>query len=297
MTARQSARVQMIPIDKITVVNPRSRGKIKFKQIVANIAKIGLKRPITVAQRPSPGGEAQYDLVCGQGRLEAFQALGQKTVPALIVDVPKEDCLLMSLAENLARRKYNCVEMMKQIGALKERGYTLTEIAEKTDLEVAFVRGVIRLLKNGEERLLQAVEQGTIPMSVAVTIASSDDDEVQLALADAYKNNTLRGKALLHARRLIEKRRTSGKSLHGRERPRRPRGALSSASILRAYQRETSRQKIILQKARICETRLLFITSALKKLLADEGFVNLLRAEKLETLPQQLAERISGKGD
>jgi ParB family chromosome partitioning protein len=296
MTARQNARVQMIPIEKINVINPRARGPTKFKQIVANIAQIGLKRPVTVTQRFGADGDTQYDLVCGQGRLEAFQALGQKAVPALIVDAKKEDCLLMSLAENLARRKYNCVEMMKQIGALKERGYALTEIAEKTDLELAFVRGVIRLLKNGEERLLQAVEQGKIPISVAVTIASSDDDEVQRALADAYKNNTLRGKAVLHARQLVEKRRTGGKALRGRRGPRAPRGALSAASILRAYQRETTRQKLILQKARICETRLLFITSALKQLLADESFVNLLRAEKLETIPQQLAERMNGKG-
>ena len=42
--------VQAVPIDKITVPNPRSRGKKKFRQIVANIAQVGLKKPITVAR-------------------------------------------------------------------------------------------------------------------------------------------------------------------------------------------------------------------------------------------------------
>src|SRR3546814_6601402 len=41
----------MIPIDRITVVNPRVRNKKVFKGIVENIAEIGLKRPITVTSR------------------------------------------------------------------------------------------------------------------------------------------------------------------------------------------------------------------------------------------------------
>lgn len=297
MNQEKGVKVQIIPIEKITVINPRARGRKKFNQIVSNIGKLGLKRPITVTTRGGADGETQYELVCGQGRLEAFRALGQTSVPALVADVTREDALLMSLAENLARRKYDCVEMMRQVGALKERGYSMTQIAEKTDLDISFVRGVIRLLKNGEERLLLAVEQGRIPISVAVTIASSTDEEVQRALADAYRDNTLRGKALLHARQVIEKRRISGKSLHGRGRVRGQRGSITSASILRAYQRETARQKLILQKARICETRLLFITSALKDLFVDEGFLTLLKVEKLDTVPQQLAERVSGKAD
>lgn len=35
-----------------------------------------------------------------------------------------------------------------------------------------------------------------------------------------------------------------------------------------------------------------FVSGALRELLVDENFVNLLRAEKLETLPKYLAERV-----
>jgi ParB family chromosome partitioning protein len=35
--------VQMIPIDQINVLNPRSRNKIVFQGIVSNISNIGLK--------------------------------------------------------------------------------------------------------------------------------------------------------------------------------------------------------------------------------------------------------------
>jgi ParB family transcriptional regulator, chromosome partitioning protein len=89
--ALPAQRVELIPIDRITVVNPRIRNKRVFKEIVDNIAKVGLKRPITVSRRAEAGGP-YYDLVCGQGRLEAYRALGQEQVPALVVTADPEDC-------------------------------------------------------------------------------------------------------------------------------------------------------------------------------------------------------------
>lgn len=46
--------VQLVPIQEIRVINPRSRSKIRFREIVESIAKVGLKKPITVSCR---GGE------------------------------------------------------------------------------------------------------------------------------------------------------------------------------------------------------------------------------------------------
>src|SRR5438046_10271469 len=99
MIQRHDSTVQMIPIDQIVVVNPRSRGRAKFKQIIQNIGKLGLKKPVTVARRNGKNDHPHYDLVCGQGRLEAFRALGQENVTAIIIDASKEELLLMSRAE------------------------------------------------------------------------------------------------------------------------------------------------------------------------------------------------------
>jgi ParB family transcriptional regulator, chromosome partitioning protein len=95
--------IQSIPTSKIHVLNPRTRNKAIFQGIVANISAIGLKRPITVSRRAIPLGEKEYDLVCGQGRLEAYQALGQLEIPCIVVEASEEDRLLMSLVENVAR--------------------------------------------------------------------------------------------------------------------------------------------------------------------------------------------------
>jgi ParB family chromosome partitioning protein len=69
----------------------------------------------------------------------------------------------------------------------------------------------------------------------------------------------------------------------------------NTKQLLRTYHQETARQRLVIQKSKICETRLLFVVSALKQLFKDENFVNLLRAEGLDTLPQYLADRIRGE--
>jgi ParB family chromosome partitioning protein len=291
MTPKFDLKVRMIPVEDINVLNPRERGKKKFQQIVSNIAKLGLKKPITVALANGSNGHARYNLVCGQGRLEAYLQLGQKEIPALVVEGTKEDLLLMSLAENLARRQHSTVELVREISALKKRGYSHSEIARKTDLNVAYIRAILQLLAKGEERLLHAVEKGQLPVNIAITIATSDDKSVQRALQEAYERNDLRGKSLIRARRLIETRRARGKAPHPG--PRKSVEGVSTEQLLKKFQAETIKQKMIVQKAKICETRLLFAVSAMKQLFHDDHFVTLLRAEGLNSLPEYLAQQIS----
>jgi ParB family chromosome partitioning protein len=283
--------VQMIPVDQINVLNPRSRNKIVFQSIVSNISNLGLKRPITVARRAEPNDGKPYDLVCGQGRLEAFIALGQAEIPAIVREASKEDCFLMSLVENVARRQIRPLELLREISNLRTRGYSTIDIAKKIDVHKSYVTGIIHLLKNGEERLLYAVEKGRIPLSVAMQIADADEAGIQQALCQAYEDKTLRGRKLLTVRRIIDLRKANGKrSMPG---VRRRNDRLQSAdALVRVYQQEVDRQKLLVKKSQLTEHRLLFIVSALKNLFGDENFLNLLRAEQLDNLPAYLAEKI-----
>jgi ParB family chromosome partitioning protein len=290
MTTPSTPEVQVIPIDRITVVNPRVRNKKTFKEITSNIAEIGLKRPVTVAVREHPDGP-RYDLVCGQGRLEAYQALGQKQIPALVVEADGEDCLVMSLVENLARRQHRAIDLLHDIEGLKQRGYRDSDIATKTGLTVEYVRNVLRLLKTGEHRLLRAVESGQIPVSIAVEIAMADDVEMQSVLQQAYEKKLLRGQKLIAVKRLVEQRRLRGK---GRSRPtnaarERP---LSVDRLLRTYRDDTDKKRRLVRKAETTRDCLIFVTEGLRKLLADDNFITLLRAEGLDTLPRNLGDRL-----
>jgi ParB family chromosome partitioning protein len=283
--------VQMIPIEQINVLNPRSRNKITFQGIVSNISHLGLKKPITVARRIEPIDGKIYDLVCGQGRLEAYIALGQTEIPAIVKEASREECFLMSLVENIARRQLRPLELMREISSLKSRGYSTTEIAQKIDVHKTYVAGITQLLKNGEERLLNAVDKGRVPLSVAMQIASADEEGIQKALHQAYEDKTLRGRKLLTVRRIIEMRKNNGKSCTPGVR-RRNNGLQSADALVRVYRQEADRQKLLVKKARLTEHQLLFIVSALQTLFRDDNFLTLLRAEEFNSLPAYLAEKI-----
>jgi ParB family chromosome partitioning protein len=207
-------------------------------------------------------------------------------------DASREDCFLMSLVENLARRQLRPLELLREISSLKSRGYTTAEIANKIDIHKTYVSGITHLLKHGEERLLTAVDKGRVPLSVAMQIASTDDEGVQKALHQAYEDKTLRGRKLLTVRRIVEMRKNHGKSFSPPGARRRNNGLQSAEALVRVYRQEADRQQLLLKKARVTEHRLLFIVSALRNLFMDENFVTLLRAEGLDNCPAYLAEKI-----
>jgi ParB family chromosome partitioning protein len=289
MNETPAPAIEMIPVDLISVVNPRVRNKRNFKEIVANIAELGLKKPITVTRRQHADG-FRYELVCGQGRLEAFQTLGQSEIPALVIDASGEDCLVMSLVENVARRQHRAIDLLHDIEGLKRRGYNEAEIARKTGLTLDYAKGILRLLETREHRLLRAVEAGQIPVSVAVEIAESDDEGVQRVLQQAYEKNVLRGRKFLAVKRLIERRRRMGRRLRTPDQ-RRDR-TLSLNGLLRTYQEDTDKKRLLVRKADATRDRLIFVVEALRKLVADEHFVTLLRAEGLDTLPRNIGDRL-----
>ena len=286
----------MIPVDRVEVLNTRERNAKVYEEIVGNIKTIGLKKPITVTPRAGPDGQQRYLLVCGEGRLNAFKAFGETTIPAMVVDVSDEEAFIMSLTENIARRQCRPLELLSSIQDMRDKGYDKKAIATKTGLTTEYVNGILTLLRHGEERLLVAVEKGRIPLNAALAIVGAGDDDkaVQAALQDAYETGKLRGKQLLAARRVIERRQVLGRSV-ARGTPRK-RADITTSSLVRTYQKEVERQRLMVRKAEFCQQRLLFIVGAFRELLAEENFTNLLRAEGLGTLPKYLAERVSLNG-
>ncbi|MBT9503141.1 MAG: ParB/RepB/Spo0J family partition protein [Burkholderiaceae bacterium] len=284
--------LQMIPVDQIEVLNPRDRNERIFEEIVVNIKALGLKKPVTVTPRVDGNGRRYYLLICGEGRLKAFRSLGESTIPAMVVQVEDEDAFIMSLAENIARRQGRTLELLAGIEQLRKQGYDRKAIAKKTGLTTEYISGILHLLEHGEERLLIAMEGGRISLNVALAIAGagSNDKDIQAALQDAYEKRELRGSQLLQARKIIERRRTLGRTV-ARSAPR-TYVNVTSASLVRTYQQEVERQKLMVRKAELAQQRLLFVTEALRQLLADENFTTLLRAEGLDTLPKYLADRV-----
>ena len=289
--ARVSDEIQLIPIERIDILNPRERNQKAFREIVASIKALGLKKPITVTRR-GQGSEERYLLVCGQGRVEAFMALGETHIPAQVIDATDDDAFVISLVENIARRQIPPVEQLEAVRNLRQRGYEISAIAKKIDLDPTWVKGILTLLDQGEGRLITAVEKGRVPLHVAIEIATLEDSQVQELLQASYESGQLRGRRLMTVRRLLEKRKRFGKGLD--RRGTRPNSRISSSALVRAYNQEVERQKLVIRKADLVQQRLAFVVAAMGNLLSDENFVNLLRAEGLSSQPRQLEERIRG---
>ena len=287
--------IKMVPIERIRILNPRHRDRKKFEVIVQSIKNLGLKKPIQVSLRSTQEAEGPgYDLVCGQGRIEAFVALGHKEIPAVVVEVSKEDRLLRSLVENMARRYPAPLALICEIERLKAAGYSIVEIGNKLDIDGTTVRGLIALKKAGEERLLDAATSGRIPLGVAIDIAKANSVETQRELLKAYETKQLNQVSIRTVKRLIDQRRFAGKLRDSNNRGSRKR-LTSAESLVNAYRRESQRQKLLIKKAKICDAKLIFIVTAFTRLLTDANFVTLLRAESLSTMPKYLWAKLGTK--
>ncbi len=289
--------IQMVPIGQIHILNPRVRNPKLFEGVVQNIAKVGLKRPITVTRRKSKADGKLYDLVCGQGRLEAFMACGQSNIPAIIIDTSEEQALIMSLVENVARRKHKPIDLLQGVELLRGQGYDAKAIADKTGHGIDYIQGVLSLLEHGEERLVSAVETGQIPITLAINIVQSPQKEQQ-ALREAYETGELSGHKFMAAKKLLETRQRSGKTFRNASKnsseKREP--GYSAREIVKTYKREVERKRLITRRAEAVNSQLLFLVEALHCLKQEAHFTTLLRAEGLDTMPKQLANLLAERG-
>ncbi len=295
-TGNRKGKIAMIPVDKIHVPNPRVRSKKQYKAVADNVVQVGLKRPITVTSCKSNVPGKEYDLVCGQGRLEIFIACEQKEIPAIVIDASEEDMMVMSIVENMARRQHSAMDLMKGIEILRKQGYSIGDISKKTGMAWPYVRDITNLIEKGEERLIAAVESGLMPISLAALISDSPGEE-QKALQDAYENKQLRGRKLLTAKKILEARKLRGKGIrkgvYRRGAQHRP---SSAEDVIAAYKQDVNKKKILVRKSEMVNNNLLFIVEAIKRLYSDDNFKTLLKAEGLTSFPKTIAEMLEQRG-
>jgi ParB family chromosome partitioning protein len=192
----------------------------------------------------------------------------------------------------MARRLPSPVELLNEIQRLKAQGYNNSDIGRKLDIDRPTIIGLIALKKAGEERLLEAALNGKVPLGVAIDIAKTDGAETQRTLLKAYEKKQLNQASIRDIKKLMEQRRFIGKQRGsgGRgSRKNRP----SAENLVSVYRRESEKRKVLVRKARICEERLFFVVTAFSKLMSNDHFVTLLRAESLATMPKVLGEKVA----
>ena len=285
----ESTNVEMIPISEIVVTNPRARNAKVHKEITDNIGLVGLKRPITVRRNQAKQG-GLYALVCGQGRLESCQMLGETEIAAIVIDADAETGHVMSIVENVARRSPRASETMEQVSGLRNRGYSDAQIAEKIGCTQTWVNNVANLMERGEKRLLAAVEAGHISIHLAVIISRATEDEAQVILLEAYERGDLKGKKVSVVRKILEQRMRSGKKGTNNFTRAHNNRHISPEELAKLYQRDTDHHRLIQKKAEHTQNALLLAQQIFRELFTDKGFCNLLKVEKFTSIPQPLAE-------
>lgn len=80
-------------------------------------------------------------------------------------------------------------------------------MAAKLDVSENTVKGLTALKRAGEERLLEAALNGSVPLWVAIDIAKADTPETQRELLKGFESKQLNHVSIRVIKRLIDQRR------------------------------------------------------------------------------------------
>src|SRR6266516_2977104 len=117
-----------------------------LEELQASIRKAGLLQPVVV--RPVPGGNGGFELIAGERRLRACQALGWEKIPAVKREVDDRTALTLALVENLQRDDLSPVDEARGYERLlAEFSLTQQDVADAVGRDRSTVANALRLLK------------------------------------------------------------------------------------------------------------------------------------------------------
>jgi ParB family chromosome partitioning protein len=168
-------RIHDVPLGKITPNTRQPRrnfDRAELESLMASISEHGIIQPL-VARRLGNGG---YELIAGERRLRAAQALGLTSVPVFLRETKDDrEKLLLALVENLHRQDLNALEEAESYEKLSnEFGLTQDEIGRRVGKSRSTIANLMRLLALPEE-MKQAIVAGSLGASQAKVLAGIDD--------------------------------------------------------------------------------------------------------------------------
>lgn len=274
-------RREMIPIDKIRVLNSRTRDEGQFALNVQSIEANGQLKDIRVNDKFC-AKDGFYELICGEGRLIAQKRLGKTEIRAEIVTCTRKQAYLESLVENLARSRPGTMDFARELKSLHDEGWDYDQIARVACRCAEYVKQYIRLVENGEERLIQGVEQDVFPISFAILVAQTDDASIQNVLMDAFDQGIVNCQNFAKARAIISGRMENRKRRdhHGAA------PDYTVASLTNDILSTTQAKDSYVREAQSKEGRLFLLLDNLNSLWSDEALMTLLREEGLADRPE-----------
>lgn len=210
-TPKSGPSWQMLPTAMIRA-NPhqprRHFDPTELAELTESIRARGMLQPILVRAQ----GPGQFEVVAGERRWRAAQAVPMHEVPVIIRDLDDRATFEIALIENIQRSDLNPIEEAEGYQRLiGDFGYTQDSIAESTGKSRSHVANLLRLLKLPMD-VVDMVRDGDLSMGHARALIGHED-AVELAERVVRGGLSVRETEALAA------------DHKGRERQARPRGA------------------------------------------------------------------------
>ena len=169
-------------------LQPRTEiSEAALEELKASIRQSGIIAPVIVR----PVAHGTYELVAGERRFRAAQALQLPEIPAIIKPLSDKDALALSLVENVQRQDLNPMEEARGYARLlDEFGHTQEEIAAAVGKDRATVANLLRLLALPDE-VQQGLRDGALSLGHAKAILSADGLAKQLELYQLVRRRGL----------------------------------------------------------------------------------------------------------
>lgn len=177
---RDPAAPAEVPISALEPNPYQPRGAMdpaRLAELAASIRESGIVQPILVRRRGD-----RFQIVAGERRFRAAEALGLKTVPVTVRDVADEHLLEVALVENIQREELNPIEEAQAFQRLQEEfSLTQEDIARRVGRDRTTVANTLRLLRLPRE-LREMVASARLDAGHARAILALERAEDQLAL-------------------------------------------------------------------------------------------------------------------
>lgn len=166
--------ITQIPVAEIKPFISRARPRAPFERLKESIRELGLKVPVQVRPLSKRQGQYKYELIAGQGRVQAHKELRRDTIPALILDVPAAEVAGRFLSENVMRRKLSWHEKARLLKIDFDRIGTPTKadmavLAARYFISEAHVAKLLNILQKASPNVRETIEKLTVSEAADLT--------------------------------------------------------------------------------------------------------------------------------
>ena len=190
------AYIHISQIEKNTFQPRKEFNEEKLADLISSIKEKGVLQPLLV-RRKAEG----YELIAGERRLRAAQALGIEKVPAIIKSATDQDALILALIENIQREELNPIEEAKAFKQLVDDfEFTQDYVAQSVGKDRTTVTNMLRLLTLPNE-IQETISSGQFSVGHARTLLSVKDKAQQTAM---WKKTLAKGLSVRELETLVK---------------------------------------------------------------------------------------------